>query len=126
MAKLQFLLAGLYATSALASPWARIKRGGGWGDGGPGGNGESTSTTDGYPGGYGGTSTCQAITVTKTQKASTVYQTQKPSTVSKCIATLLPFALGDKLSRHPQHFPEQPSIKRSQHQPSPCWESRQP
>lgn len=84
MAKLQFLLAGLYATSALASPWARIKRGGGWGDnGGPGGYGQSTTTTEGGAWGYGTTTTCKASTITKTQKASTVYETQKASTVSK-------------------------------------------
>lgn len=85
MAKLQFLLAGFYATSALASPWARIKRGGGWGDnGGPGGYGQSTTTTtEGGAWGYGSTTTCKASTITKTQKASTVYETQKASTVSK-------------------------------------------
>lgn len=80
MAKLQFLIAALYATSAFASPRGRDKRGDEYG--GPDGYGDSTSTTGGGGWGYGGTTTCKASTVTKTQKASTVYQTQKASTVS--------------------------------------------
>lgn len=73
MAKLQFLLAGLYATSALASPWARIKRGSGWGDdeGGPGGYGDDENSSKGHGWGYGG-KTCKPTTVYKTQEASTV------------------------------------------------------
>lgn len=80
MAKLQFLLAALSATSAFASPRGQKKRGGD--HGAPGGYGESTSEGGGW--GYGGTTTtCKASTVTKTQEASTVYHTQKASTVSK-------------------------------------------
>ena len=86
MGKIQFVLAGLYATTALASPWSRNQRrgggggghdrdghgggGGGWGGkpatdvGSPGGYGTSASETS--PWGYGTTSGCEAVTVTET------------------------------------------------------------
>lgn len=118
MAKLQFLLAGLYATSALASPWSRVKRGGGWGDnGGPGGYGETTTKGNGW--GYG--ETCKASTVTKTQKASTVYETQKASTVSELYrlnAVILEWTLN--LSARLQLSPAPPSTKPSPPKRSLC------
>lgn len=90
MGKLHFLLAGLYASSALASPFAGILRGRDDGNlrsrgdnGSPPGYGDSGTTTEGSGWGYG--TTCKASTLTKTQKASTAYQTQKASTVSKFI-----------------------------------------
>ena len=89
MAKLQLLLAGLHATSALASPWSRYQKrggGGGWGGYNHGGHGDrggewgkqTTASADspkGYglsasetsPWGYGSTPGCEAVTVTETQ-----------------------------------------------------------
>lgn len=73
MTKAKILLAGLYASSALASPWFRNKkRDDGWGTGTnglPGGYGTTASPTQTGGGGgwgYGTTSTCEATTVTET------------------------------------------------------------
>ena len=76
MAKVKLLLAGLYATSAFASPWFRNKkRGAEWDStspgGPPGGYGSTQSAAPTSPWGYGTTSTCQAVTVTE-QHQSTV------------------------------------------------------
>ena len=77
MAKTKLLLAGIYAASALASPWYRNqKRGevGGWQDH----NGEQpTGGGNGQPypqggWGYSSTSGCVASTITETQVPSTV------------------------------------------------------
>lgn len=78
MAKLQLLLAGLYAASAFASPRGHKR---GWD--GPDVHGDSTSSTEGGEWGYSETTTCKAHTVTETKEASTVYRTQKASTVSR-------------------------------------------
>lgn len=90
MAMLKVLVAGLWATSAIASPWSRNqKRGDGWKkhDGhrtktnhhdttevSPVGYG---STSEGGGWGYGTSSTCSAQTVTETSAASTVYITKE-------------------------------------------------
>lgn len=96
MAKIKLLVAGLYATSAFASPWFRNKkRGESWGDQehtgpdrwddkSPGeqpwgyGTTESAQTS---PWGYGSTSTCEVVTVTETQQ-SVVTETKPANTVS--------------------------------------------
>ena len=88
MAKIQFLLAALYATAALGSPWARIKRGGEYGNPPPGYGKTTTTTKEDHPWGYGSTTTCKATTVTKTQQASTVYHTKPASTVTLSASTI--------------------------------------
>ena len=89
MAKFQLLVAGLCATSALASPWARNQKRDGWGSsskshGGPWGYGSTTtpsaattSASETSPWGYGSSSTCEASTVTET-----CTETQKGSTLT--------------------------------------------
>lgn len=98
MTKLNLLIAGLYATSALASPWSRYQKrggGGGYGDhgghnghnghGGGWGTKKTTATPElptGYggsasetsPWGYGSTTGCEASTVTETQGKKLRYE----------------------------------------------------
>ena len=89
MAKINLLLAGLYATSAFASPWFRNKkRGDGWGTetpaGQPYGYGSTKSPAPTSPWGYGTTSTCEATTVTEVETRPGEYVSCSTFNVATC------------------------------------------
>ena len=103
MAILKLLVAGLWTSSAVASPWSRNQRRGDgrkkhnghettWGhdtttDGGPAGYG---STSEGGSWGYGSTSACSASTITETLQGSTstIYMTKEGSVTTLPASTV--------------------------------------